>query len=127
MSRVWPDRVVEENNLEAQISTLRKAFGADRELIQTVAGRGYQFRSEEHTSELQSQSNLVCRLLLEKKNILIHRHSKRSLNALKLRVHIQFLSRSAVVLSSSFTLLLNRQSSLIQLTALSIFVSPLYS
>src|SRR2546430_12633187 len=27
-------------------------------------------RSEEHTSELQSQSNLVCRLLLEKKNAL---------------------------------------------------------
>src|SRR2546430_11992791 len=29
--------------------------------------RGAVFRSEEHTSELQSQSNLVCRLLLEKK------------------------------------------------------------
>src|SRR2546430_5679908 len=29
-------------------------------------------RSEEHTSELQSQSNLVCRLLLEKKKL--HRH-----------------------------------------------------
>src|SRR5256886_9601020 len=28
---------------------------------------GVQVRSEEHTSELQSQSNLVCRLLLEKK------------------------------------------------------------
>src|SRR2546430_14391787 len=28
---------------------------------------GTGFRSEEHTSELQSQSNLVCRLLLEKK------------------------------------------------------------
>src|SRR5205085_5524686 len=28
---------------------------------------GAPFRSEEHTSELQSQSNLVCRLLLEKK------------------------------------------------------------
>src|SRR2546430_11134150 len=27
-------------------------------------------RSEEHTSELQSQSNLVCRLLLEKKNVI---------------------------------------------------------
>src|SRR3972149_10655481 len=27
----------------------------------------YLWRSEEHTSELQSQSNLVCRLLLEKK------------------------------------------------------------
>src|SRR6266853_3917410 len=31
------------------------------------AGRGWNARSEEHTSELQSQSNLVCRLLLEKK------------------------------------------------------------
>src|SRR2546427_10574115 len=30
-------------------------------------GRGRVSRSEEHTSELQSQSNLVCRLLLEKK------------------------------------------------------------
>src|SRR2546430_5722253 len=29
--------------------------------------RGRSTRSEEHTSELQSQSNLVCRLLLEKK------------------------------------------------------------
>src|SRR5688572_31734424 len=28
---------------------------------------GFDHRSEEHTSELQSQSNLVCRLLLEKK------------------------------------------------------------
>src|SRR2546430_11970915 len=32
-------------------------------------------RSEEHTSELQSQSNLVCRLLLEKKKQSTHRHS----------------------------------------------------
>src|SRR2546430_8972456 len=30
-------------------------------------GQGPPLRSEEHTSELQSQSNLVCRLLLEKK------------------------------------------------------------
>src|SRR2546430_17524856 len=29
-------------------------------------------RSEEHTSELQSQSNLVCRLLLEKKKKMTH-------------------------------------------------------
>src|SRR2546430_9982749 len=34
-------------------------------------------RSEEHTSELQSQSNLVCRLLLEKKkNIYRNTHSR---------------------------------------------------
>src|SRR5688572_31422536 len=35
--------------------------------IDSFAGVGHFFRSEEHTSELQSQSNLVCRLLLEKK------------------------------------------------------------
>src|SRR2546430_11711780 len=34
--------------------------------VLVLAGAG---RSEEHTSELQSQSNLVCRLLLEKKNL----------------------------------------------------------
>src|SRR2546430_11314846 len=33
-----------------------------------VAAGELRARSEEHTSELQSQSNLVCRLLLEKKN-----------------------------------------------------------
>src|SRR5690606_40122817 len=31
------------------------------------SGRGLDSRSEEHTSELQSRCNLVCRLLLEKK------------------------------------------------------------
>src|SRR5260370_25471948 len=39
-----------------------------------VVGRGTcpaPSRSEEHTSELQSHLNLVCRLLLEKKNLLI--------------------------------------------------------
>src|SRR5687768_14441258 len=46
LRKVWPDRVVEENNLQAQISALRKAFGADRDLIRTVAGRGYQFSGE---------------------------------------------------------------------------------
>src|SRR5256886_5806177 len=35
----------------------------------TAAVAAMRKRSEEHTSELQSQSNLVCRLLLEKKKI----------------------------------------------------------
>src|SRR2546430_13514499 len=34
-----------------------------------IFGEARVSRSEEHTSELQSQSNLVCRLLLEKKKI----------------------------------------------------------
>src|SRR5688572_31128568 len=38
-------------------------------------------RSEEHTSELQSQSNLVCRLLLEKKNGLSAKQRAASLSA----------------------------------------------
>ena len=46
LSRIWPGRIVEENRLQSEISALRKAFGADRELIQTVSGRGYQFTGE---------------------------------------------------------------------------------
>src|SRR5688572_31121212 len=38
-------------------------------------------RSEEHTSELQSQSNLVCRLLLEKKKIIKNTNASQSWKA----------------------------------------------
>jgi predicted ATPase/DNA-binding winged helix-turn-helix (wHTH) protein len=41
LQSVWPDTVVEENNLQVHISALRKALGADREQIRTVPGRGY--------------------------------------------------------------------------------------
>ncbi|MDZ7589418.1 MAG: winged helix-turn-helix domain-containing protein [Rubrivivax sp.] len=41
MALVWPDVVVEENNLTVQISALRKLLGADA--IATVPGRGYRF------------------------------------------------------------------------------------
>src|SRR5690242_21319355 len=37
-----------------------------------AGGGSYQGRSEEHTSELQSHVNLVCRLLLEKKKVQQH-------------------------------------------------------
>src|SRR2546430_7532476 len=43
--------------------------------VQDFADRALGGRSEEHTSELQSQSNLVCRLLLEKKKSYSHVHS----------------------------------------------------
>src|SRR5262245_45189632 len=46
MRRVWPDQVVEEHNLHAQVSLLRKALGTERRLIRTVAGRGYLFTGE---------------------------------------------------------------------------------
>src|SRR2546427_8628275 len=46
------------------IGRLPGAAQHDDDLLGTLQRRA---RSEEHTSELQSQSNLVCRLLLEKK------------------------------------------------------------
>ena len=46
LSRIWPGRIVEENRLQNEISALRRAFGADRDLIQTISGQGYQFAGE---------------------------------------------------------------------------------
>ena len=46
MERGWPGQAVEENNLQVQIHALRRALGQDRDLIQTVAGRGYRFVGE---------------------------------------------------------------------------------
>src|SRR2546427_8629435 len=47
---------------KAQVILIQPRHGAG-----DSAQRRCRIRSEEHTSELQSQSNLVCRLLLEKK------------------------------------------------------------
>src|SRR2546427_1896876 len=51
---------------------MRGPFGPAEGTRYFVAGAGAAARSEEHTSELQSQSNLVCRLLLEKKKKIHH-------------------------------------------------------
>src|SRR2546427_6445028 len=56
----------------ARVAFLRLEPGDQRRLFRHV--RRAVGRSEEHTSELQSQSNLVCRLLLEKKNEQIVMH-----------------------------------------------------
>jgi DNA-binding winged helix-turn-helix (wHTH) protein len=40
---VWPSVVVSEENLKVHVSALRKALGADRDLIRTEFGRGYRF------------------------------------------------------------------------------------
>src|SRR2546430_5639556 len=53
----------------ADPSRVRPYVIADIGRVLSIVGRKWETgaRSEEHTSELQSQSNLVCRLLLEKK------------------------------------------------------------
>ena len=44
MDHVWPDTAVEENNLQVQVSALRRALGPDgRDWIATIPGRGYRF------------------------------------------------------------------------------------
>src|SRR2546430_2927870 len=49
----------------SQCFLVLKIFSLIRDMLVNLLQQGD--RSEEHTSELQSQSNLVCRLLLEKK------------------------------------------------------------
>ncbi len=56
MSRVWPGRIVEENNLQVQIAALRKALGSDRALLRTVAGRGYQFSARIEAASASPQA-----------------------------------------------------------------------
>src|SRR2546427_3795776 len=53
---------VVDQGLPIPIEIAEQRFGEVKPIRATAASR-----SEEHTSELQSQSNLVCRLLLEKK------------------------------------------------------------
>jgi len=43
LARVWSGMVVEDGNLQVQVSTLRKVFGEDRDFIRTIPGRGYRF------------------------------------------------------------------------------------
>src|SRR5688572_31956189 len=81
--RSWPEFfTVEEDAVLPAEELIRITSGSDngwpycyhdavaekkKVLAPEYGGTGQQVRSEEHTSELQSQSNLVCRLLLEKK------------------------------------------------------------
>src|SRR5689334_24709129 len=82
--RSWVNRVILPKNqrfaydqairmVGAHIVEIDSAADLEQALKEPVAmvailGTNEEFRSEEHTSELQSQFHLVCRLLLEKKN-----------------------------------------------------------
>lgn len=58
INQVWPDTVVEENNLQVQISSLRKIF-ASQELIQTVPRRGYRLSAEIDIDETPPPRNEI--------------------------------------------------------------------
>jgi DNA-binding winged helix-turn-helix (wHTH) protein len=56
---VWPNTIVEENNLPVHMSALRKLLGDSRGLIQTVSGRGYRLivaRSADASNLVEQES-----------------------------------------------------------------------
>src|SRR5438477_2940244 len=70
-----------QRRLERQVQQLLGAAQRFARLRHQPVG---QMRSEEHTSELQSHVNLVCRLLLEKK-----KKKKKNINSILSQTHLQ--------------------------------------
>src|SRR2546430_5156790 len=73
-STLFPYTTLFRSGLQSKAGGLRPlvnvGIGIHRPALRRSALSDSDVRSEEHTSELQSQSNLVCRLLLEKKKII---------------------------------------------------------
>src|SRR2546430_11471410 len=66
-SRIDPGDPLDKNLYELPPEELANVPSVPDSLRGAIEALSEDHRSEEHTSELQSQSNLVCRLLLEKK------------------------------------------------------------
>src|SRR5260370_18541077 len=68
-----PDRAREAALLAIESNRLNPSFEGNQALRAAVSllPASAQLRSEEHTSELQSHLNIVCRLLLEKKKLIL--------------------------------------------------------
>jgi TolB-like protein len=62
INRAWPGRIIEEGNLRAQIRALRMAL-ADRDLIRTVAGRGYQLTAEVRSRGRRGQAPIEQKVM----------------------------------------------------------------
>src|SRR5256885_4497108 len=66
---LWVSGHPQQSRLSSGSKGHIEAIEGNREASAQRFHKGFFARSEEHTSELQSPCNLVCRLLLEKKNI----------------------------------------------------------
>src|SRR2546427_3127067 len=63
----WPCDEQDDEDSQCDPPSANDGPGGDSNCSEAPCDCGLVNRSEEHTSELQSQSNIVCRLLLEKK------------------------------------------------------------
>jgi predicted ATPase/DNA-binding winged helix-turn-helix (wHTH) protein len=72
LNLVWPNLVVEENNLQVQVSTLRKLLGANA--VATIPGRGYRF-----TLTLDDDANATQTSANQPANAERHNHPKHNL------------------------------------------------
>ncbi len=62
LARVWPGVVVEENNLQVQVSALRRALGEDAAaLIATVPGKGYCLTAPSEVPSRRRSHRCRCR------------------------------------------------------------------
>src|SRR5207302_9917748 len=67
LGRIPPEIGAQSKDSAALLALFKKPAEAGDPPALNILGFGGFLRSEEHTSELQSRENLVCRLLLEKK------------------------------------------------------------
>jgi DNA-binding winged helix-turn-helix (wHTH) protein len=118
LSRVWPGMVVSVENLKVQISALRKALGADRDLIRTEFGRGYRFigmlRSNTTAIRRAVSANPACHLrhrLFAMRSLCRHRQPRQiaadrsaAIDGAQLDEAIQAASRIAPSFDSAATL-----------------------
>jgi len=59
IGRAWPTQVVDENTLQAQIFSLRAAFGPESASIDTVSGCGYRFTEGFDKADLKATQALL--------------------------------------------------------------------
>ena len=78
ISWVWPGIVVSEGNLKFQVSALRKALGADRDLIHTEFGRGYRFIGVLRVNDVTAAPDCLGRERLRSARILFPHSCRRS-------------------------------------------------
>jgi DNA-binding winged helix-turn-helix (wHTH) protein len=79
LNRVWPGIVVLEENLKVQVSVLRKALGADRDVIRTEFGRGYRFTGMLRSNAAAHARQSPMRLKLRSGRTLFPQNCRQSL------------------------------------------------